>query len=84
MVSPIWIVSIVSESGMEVIVLVVCLVEVTMVDKLEKLGSVQSITSVGVTLIELTRVCFKMTGVEEVFVIGIFPCTISTTCGSGQ
>ena len=69
---------------MEVIGLVDDLVVVDIEDKLEKLGIVQSTTSVGVTLIEFTRVCFRITGLEVLFVIGIFPCTISTTCGSGQ
>ena len=55
-----------------------------MVDKLEKLWAVQSITSVGVTLIELTLLFFKMMGLEVLFVIGSFPRVMATTCSSGQ
>ena len=52
-VSPIVMVSMVSESGIEVVVEVICL-EVEMEDKLVKLGEDQSTTSVGVILREFT------------------------------
>ena len=72
-------VSIESESGLEVIFVVICLEVVEMVDKLVKLGADQSTTSVGVILIELTLLFVKMMGSEDVFVIGIFPRVIAMT-----
>ena len=72
-------VSIVSELGIEVIFVVICLEVVEMVDKLVKLGADQSTTSVGVILRELTLLFVRMIGLKDVFVIGIFPGVISTT-----
>ena len=76
-------VSIVSESGIKVI-LVDCLEAVVITDKVGELGADQSISSVGVTLIELTLLFFRMTGLVVLFVIGRFPWLMVTTCGSGQ
>ena len=67
----------VSELGMEVVDLVV----VVMV---AKLGTVQSTISVGVILIEFTLLCIRITGLEVLFVTGIFPFMMLITCGSGQ
>ena len=76
-------VSIVSESGIEVI-LVDCLEAVEITDKVGELVADHSISSVGVTLMEFTLLLFRMTGLVVLFVIGNFPWLIVTTCGSGQ
>ena len=73
-VSPMVIVSMVSESGMEAGGL-----EVEMDDKLEYLGEDQSTVCVGVILIELTFWVVRITGFEDVLVIGIVPLLILTT-----
>ena len=83
MVSPITIVSIVLESGSEVI-LVDCLEAVEITDKLRELAADQSISSIGVTLIEFTLLLFSMTVFVVLFVTGNLPWLIVTTCGSGQ
>ena len=66
--SPIVIVSIVSESGIEISGL-----EVEIVDKLEHLEEDQSTVSVGVILMELTLWQVRMAGLDDVLVIGILP-----------
>ena len=67
-VSPIVIVSIVSESGIGVN----CF-GVVIDDSAAYLGDDQSITSVGVTFIELTLCELRMTGSADVLTIGILP-----------
>ena len=67
-VSPIVIVSIVSESGIGV-----NLGGVVIADSAVRLGDDQSRISVGVSLIELTLLEVRMTGSVEVFTTGILP-----------
>ena len=79
MVSPIVMVSIVSESGSGA-----DWVGVVIADRTAFLGDDQSTISVGVIFIELTLCALRMTGSADVLSIGILPRAMLTTCGAGQ